>query len=173
MTPRDNIPSFSLIEKVIYFFPVQLLFIHLKKNVLLLGFWLVLFALITKSLSLKYGVPYLFLYPEYLGEVGFLSHCIVGLTAGAFIMAFNISSYSVNGFRFPFLATLNRPFIKYCQNNFIIPVAFSITYIFSAATFQFVNEEEGIWQIIINLSGFVSGNLLFIITHCHLFQSYQ
>jgi hypothetical protein len=163
MTPKNNIPNFSIWEKAIYFFPVQLLFVHLKKNVLLLGFWVILFAIITKSFGLKYGVPYLFLYPEYLGQVGFLSHCIVGLSAGAFIMAFNISSYTVNGFRFPFLATLNRPFIKYCQNNFIIPISFSVAYLFTAASFQMIHEEETLSQVIQNMSGFLAGNVLFIL----------
>jgi len=163
MASKRDIPVFKLWEKIIYFFPVQLLFVHLKKNLLLLIFWLLLFAIITKSISLKYGVPYLFLYPEYLGEVSFISHTLVGLASGAFIMAFNISSYAVNGFRFPFLATLNRPFIKYCQNNTIIPLAFSLLYLISAATFQLEYEGESWGNIILNGIGFAFGNALFIL----------
>ena len=132
---KDPKPSFKLWEKIIYFFPVQLLFVHFKKNLVLLFYWIILFAIITKTISLKYGVPYLFLYPEYLGKLNFTSHFIMGILAGAFIMAFNLSSYVVNGFRFPFLATLTRPFVKYCENNLIIPVAFSAIYILGIMSF--------------------------------------
>ena len=41
-----------------------------EKNHLLLLFWLVLWAYITQSMGNKYGIPYLFLYPEYFGTVG-------------------------------------------------------------------------------------------------------
>lgn len=162
MVAKEGKPEFRIWEKIIFFFPVQLLFVHVKKNLLLLAFWLLLFAIVTKTISLKYGIPYLFLYPEYLGEVDFLSHLLVGLMTGAFIMAFNISSYVVNGFRFPFLATLNRPFIKYCQNNFIIPLAYCLVYIYGLAAFQFQFEGVSVFQIVINILGFVTGNVLFI-----------
>ena len=149
-------------ERIIYFFPAQLLFVHLKKNLVLLLYWLVLFGIITKAILLKYGVPYLFLYPEYLGKVNFLSHFMVGLCLGAFIMAFNLSSYVVNGFRFPFLATLNRPFIKFCQNNIILPAAFSIAYIVSIVRFQSEFERLTTGDIFMNIIGFLIGNLVFI-----------
>ncbi|GAB5539278.1 MAG: hypothetical protein Salg2KO_13810 [Salibacteraceae bacterium] len=163
MTPSSNITTYKLWERIIYFFPVQLLFVHLKKNLLLLLFWLLLFALVTGSVSLKYGVPYLFLFPEYLGSVGFLSHLIVGLTAGAFIMSFNISSYVVNGFRFPFLATLNRPFLKYCQNNVVLPLAFSVTYMVFLFKFQLNNEQLEFSEAFVNASAYILGNALFVL----------
>lgn len=159
---RDKQEPFKLWEKIVFFFPVQLLFVHLKKNILLLVFWLVLFGFVTKMVSLKYGIPYLFLFPEYLGEVNFLAHFIVGLVTGAFIMAFNISSYVVNGFRFPFLATLNRPFIKYSQNNVILPLAYSIVYCYCLIHFQYHFEDLGVVDIAFNLFGFITGNLAFI-----------
>ncbi len=159
---RNKQQQFKLWEKIVFFFPVQLLFVHLKKNLLLLTFWLLLFGFVTKAISLKYGTPYLFLFPEYLGEVNFLSHFVVGIVTGGFIMAFNISSYVVNGFRFPFLATLNRPFIKYCQNNFILPLAYSLVYSYCLIRFQYKSEGLAPMHIIWNLLGFLSGNLAFI-----------
>jgi len=39
---------------------------HLKKNLLLLSFWILLFAIVTGTISIKYGIPYSFLDPEYL-----------------------------------------------------------------------------------------------------------
>lgn len=162
MVASENVRQYKLWEKIVFFFPVQLLFVHLKKNLILLTFWLLLFGFITKMLSLKYGIPYLFLFPEYLGKVNFLSHLMVGLFSGGFIMAFNISSYVVNGFRFPFLATLNRPFIKYCQNNFLIPLIYSLVFSYCLIRFQYKFENLEPLQILFNLIGFLSGNLIFI-----------
>ena len=44
-------------RRVVYFFPIQLLLLHLKKNHLLLFAWVLLFAYFTESLGVKYGVP--------------------------------------------------------------------------------------------------------------------
>src|ERR1035437_10985997 len=118
------------IRRIIFFFPLQLLFLHIKKNLLLLSIWGLLFGFITQSLAPRYGVPYLFLNPEYLDEVTPLSYFIIGFACGGFVMAFNISSYTLNSFRFPFLATLANPFTKYCFNNFIIPVLFLLVMVF-------------------------------------------
>jgi hypothetical protein len=111
-------------KRIAYFFPIQLILVHLKKNQVLLLFWLLLFGFITKNVASNYGAHYLFLNPEYLNKVGFLSYFIVGFSCGGFIMAFNISSFIINGFRFPFVATLSNSFLKYCLNNFIIPITF-------------------------------------------------
>ena len=49
-----------------YFFPFQLLLLHLKKNHFLLAIWLLLFAIVAGDLGHRMGIPQLFLVPEYL-----------------------------------------------------------------------------------------------------------
>ncbi|MGI8892505.1 MAG: patatin-like phospholipase family protein, partial [Bacteroidia bacterium] len=149
-------------ERFYYFFPLQLFLLQLKRNYLLLFCWLLLFLFITQNFATKYGAHYLFLYPEYLGNVDFLSHLIIGFACGGFIMAFNISTYIINGYKFPFLATLSKPFLKYCINNFLIPGTFVLSYLFLLIKFQLFNEIEPISQVIMNISGFITGNLIFI-----------
>jgi len=144
-------------NRILFFFPFQLLWVQLKKNHMMLFFWLMLFGFVTKNIGLKYGIPYLFLYPEYLEHVGFTSHLILGLGVGGFIMAFNIASYINNGFLFTFIATLARPFIKFSINNFIIPIAFIITHIIALIDFQINNEYEPISQILLNIAGRIVG----------------
>src|SRR6185436_20385349 len=116
-------------KRFFYSFPIQLFIVLLKKNHLLLLYWIIMFGWITGSISNTFGIPYLFLDPEYMGYVGFSSFFIMGFASGCFIMVFNISSYIVNGFRFPFIATLARPFLKFSLNNFIIPVLFVVVYL--------------------------------------------
>lgn len=151
----------SLFLKMVYFFPLQLLFVHLKKNQQLLLFWLFLFLAIFQQIGTKYGLPLLFLEPEYLGKLSFKSYFIVGFSLGGFVMAYNISSYIMNGFRFPFLATLSKPFFKYCINNSILPLAFIISYL--VCTFRFLDQFESFTtlEIIYRLLGFLLGYIIF------------
>ena len=144
-------------RRVAYFFPIQLLLLHLKKNHLLLFAWVLLFAYITESLGVKYGVPYLFLFPEYFGHVGFLSHALTGFALGGFITAFNLYSYAMHGYRFPFIATIARPFLKFNVNNALIPALFVLTYLWCAARFQYEQELVPMPGIALNLSGFLFG----------------
>lgn len=138
---------------------------------MLLFFWLILFGFVTQNISVKYGIPYLFLNPEYMGNVGFISHLVLGLACGGFIMAFNISSYIINGFRFPFIATLSRPFLKYCINNFIIPIAFLGVYIYHMISFQLYKELEPTVEVLANVAGFLAGNFIFIALSFLYFRS--
>lgn len=124
------------IRSLYYSFIVQLLLLHLKRHPLLLSFWLILFLSVTGALGRVFGIPYLFLDPEYLGKVSFLSFFIVGLCLGGFIMTFHIVSYMLNSYRFPFLATLHYPFYTYLINNSLIPAAFVFTYLISVYRFQ-------------------------------------
>ena len=80
------------VSRLYFSFPVQLVVLLFKKNQILLLYWLVLFGWVTNSMSRTFGIPFLFLDPEYLGNVGLLSFFVTGISAGGFIMAFNISS---------------------------------------------------------------------------------
>src|SRR4051812_43338420 len=99
------------IKRFFYSFPIQLVIVLMKANQILLLYWVILFGWIAGGLGKGYGFPFLFLDPEYMGNVGFRSFFLMGFTSGCFIMVFNISSYIINGSRFPFIATLARPFM--------------------------------------------------------------
>lgn len=130
---------------------------------MLLIFWVMLFGFATRTMSLKFGVPYLLLYPEYLGESGIWAFIILGFALGGFIMAFNIYTYILHAFRFPFLATLSRPFARFSVNNFIIPFAFTLVYAYNSAVFQHQSELLGFGEIAVNLLSFFLGQSLFIL----------
>lgn len=149
-------------RRVVYFFPFQLLVLHLKKNHFLLLVWLILFGYVTENLGVKYGIPYLFLYPEYYGSVGPLSYMITGFALGGFITAFNLYSYAMHGHRFPFIATIARPFLKFNMNNAVIPVVFILTFLFCSARFQYTKELVPPARIVLHLSGFLAGVLAFL-----------
>ena len=151
-------------HKLLYSFPIQLVINHLKKNQVLLAVWLLLFSIISGQFGKTLGIPYLFLDPEYLNEVGFLSFFLIGLTLGGFIMAFHISSYILDGHRFAFLGTVTRPFLRFAFNNSIIPLGFLLYYFYAIIQFQLENEFITTGLLIYKLAGLLIGCTLVIIS---------
>ncbi len=136
----------KIIHSIIYSFPFQLVLNHFKKNQLLLLCWVLLFSVINGGFAKGLGIPYLFLSPEYLNEVSFNSYFIVGLTLGGLIVAFNIASYILDGYKFRFIGVISKPFSKFSLNNAIIPIAFLINYIIQIINYQMVYEFMEFWQ---------------------------
>lgn len=164
--------SHPKIRRTIFFFPFQLLFLHFKKNILLLAIWGLLFGFVTQTLAPAYGVPFLFLNPEYLGSVSPLSYFITGFACGGFIMAFHIASYILNSFRFPFLATLSHPFPKYCLNNFIIPTLFLVVYLYNIISFLGNELIYSSFEIALMVIALLAGIALFsAITFLYFFRT--
>jgi energy-coupling factor transporter transmembrane protein EcfT len=137
-------------------FPVQLLLLHLRTNYLLLIMWGLLLAMMSGYLGAALGLQYLFLDPEYLGETGYYSFVIVGAAFGFFTMSWNLSTYLLLGGYFNFLASLSRPFFKFCINNAILPLAVFLTYLglllnFHPETTFARTQVQGISGLIVGL----------------------
>lgn len=144
----------TLLKSVYYFFPVQLLILHLKKYQVLLLFWWVLFSAIGGSFLKTFGASGLILAPEYLGEVNFVGTLIVGLALGVFIMSWNITTFILHSRRFNFLATTTQPFLKYCINNSFIPIVFLTIYCLRLYRFNDYVELKPsleIWYMIVGV----------------------
>ena len=133
----------------------------LKENLVFIFIWMLFVGFVSGVTASKYGVPYLFLYPEYLNQVSFKAYCILGFSCGGFIMAFNVSSYIINSFRFPFLATLERPFFTFVINNCIIPIAFLCTYIGMVIHFR-TYDNTPFGTIAWHMTGFLLGVGMFL-----------
>ncbi len=155
---------------IIYFFPFQLLMLHLQRNQVLLLIWIVVFGFVSNRVGVGLGISYLFIVPEYLGQVSTYSYALVGFALGGFMTAFNVSSYVINSHRFTFLATLKRPFIKYCSNNFIIPSTVLIVYLFNIYHHLRYYELMQPWPILLNMVAFLGGTLAFILLSALYFQ---
>ncbi len=157
-TPKSE---HSFWAKFRYSFPVQLVLINIQKNQVVLLVWVFLFAILLDKIAGKYGVNYLFLAPEYQGEQSFLSYGIVGFSLGGFILAYNLYSYIMHGYRFPFLATVNRPLVKFSVNNFVIPFAFIGVYVYQSVIFQSQFELLSNTRIFVHILGLFTGILIF------------
>ncbi len=118
------------LRRFIYSFPVQLFAMHFRSDLILVGTWIFILLIILGKLGARYGLPYLFLAPEYLGHEGSLSFLLIGLGFGAFAVSWNLTVYLLSAYRFPFLATLHRPFAKFSINNFLLPTLFVLMYLY-------------------------------------------
>ncbi|MFD2202753.1 patatin-like phospholipase family protein [Shivajiella indica] len=153
-------------NKILFSFPIQLLFLNLKKNLLLVSLWGLLVLIIIQKFGTVLGIPYLFLDPEYMNKISWQSFFLVGVALAIFTMAFHMTTYILDGPKFIFLAVVPRPFINFCLNNSIIPLAFYILYIYTFFHFQLDNEHENNWVILEYFLGFTAGS---VITYALLF----
>ena len=146
-----------MLHNILYAFPVQLLINHLKRNKVLLFFWLILLSAITGNFGGFLGLRHLLLAPEYLGQSGFLSFSIMGIAMGGFTMVFHSTTCIIDIHRFPFVGALSKPFAKFCLNNSIIPLACLTTYIVSIIRFQQVEQQSTPMAIVVKVLGLLTG----------------
>lgn len=149
-------------RRIYFFFPVRLFVGHLKTNHLILLSWLIPFLIILNLFGIRFGVPSLFLAPEYMGKINGYAFLFLGLVTGSFIMAFHISSYVVMAHRYPFIATVSKPFYIYSLNNSFIPVVYLTIYLFESFHFQTVYEYISAGQALLNLVFLLLGVLIFV-----------
>lgn len=142
---------------VLFSFPFQLLVLHLRTNLLLIGVWVLLALIVTGKLGGGFGLRYLFLSPEYLGEVGFLSFFFVGVGYGGLVMSWNLTTYLLDAYRFSFLASLGRPFSKFVLNNLIVPVSFTVLYLYCQIRFGLLHELLPLGEVLWDSVGFLTG----------------
>ncbi len=150
-------------RNIIFSFPLQLITVLIKKHLLLIALWFSLFGYVGQMIGGHYGVPYLYLDPEYNGKVDFYSFFIIGIAIGGFIMAWHIMFYMLNSYRFHFLASLSRPFTTFCFNNSLIPSAFILYYSYQIIQFREARGELMYPEIFIKLLGLWGGILLMIL----------
>ncbi|WP_343851995.1 patatin-like phospholipase family protein [Algoriphagus jejuensis] len=153
-------------ERILYSFPVQLFLLHLRKNLALVLVWVVLLGVILEQFGVVLGIPFLFLDPEYLHQVSWLSFFLIGIGMAILTMAFHMTTYIMDGRQFKFLAIIPKPFIHFCINNSIIPLIFYLIYSVKFIVFQLDNDLPSNWEVVkfylgFSLGGVVSYSLIF------------
>ena len=119
--------------------------------------------MITNNLASTFGIPYLFLEPEYMGESGFYSMFLLGLGMGTFFTSYIISSYISDGYRLGFLALEYRPFLLFSLNTLLIPFVFLLTYVWCYLEFQIYSKGEINAESFVDLLGMVLGILMVVL----------
>ncbi|HVX50684.1 MAG TPA: patatin-like phospholipase family protein [Chitinophagaceae bacterium] len=147
---------------IFYSLPVQLLLLHLRRYQVLLIFWYILFATISGNFLETYGANSLYLAPEYLDKVNFLSTATVGFALAIFVMSWNITTFILHAKYIKFLATTAQPFLKYCINNALLPIILIITYVLYAVHYAIYQELMNTGRIIMLSLGSLLGFTLSI-----------
>lgn len=101
--------------------------------------------------------------PEYNGTVGFISFFSVGIGFGFFVMTWNIASYMLHSYRFPFLAATSSPFYHFCINNSLIPLVFIGVYLRAVWRYQMISEFKSMFTFIQYSQSFLLGMLAVIL----------
>lgn len=147
-------------ERIIYSFPFQLFLLHLRKNLALVLVWVILLGVILEQFGVVLGIPFLFLDPEYLHQVSWLSFFLIGVGLAILTMAFHMTTYIMDGRQFKFLALVPKPFIHYCINNSIIPLIFYLIYSVKFIVFQLDNDHPSDWEVLKFYLGFTMGSIV-------------
>jgi len=157
---RKKIPVFFQVWKSIFeFLPVQLIISQIKYQKILLVFWIILTLIVSQNLMKSLGAPYLFLEPEYLNQTDFFAFFIMGFALGGFTLAYHLTSYINDGYKFSFLSLENQPFFTFCVNNSGIPLLFWFSYIYFIVDFQLKNAGSNGIEISWMLFGLCSGGI--------------
>jgi hypothetical protein len=161
----------KMLRSIYYFLPVQLLFLHARKYQLLLAFWIILLLTVMGNFAANFGAATLFLAPEYMGEINFVSMFLMGCTMCVFIMMWHITTFISHSKRMPYMGATRHAFGIYCLNNSIIPVAFLIFYSLATVHFQWYDERASLKQIILLQLGFYLGLLsIGVISFAYFFR---
>ena len=130
---------------------------QLRSYQVMLMLWIIFMLLINGNFGEYLGLKYLFLDPEYMGVVSNFSFFLVGLSLGSFYIVWNLSVYILVSHRFPFLATLERPFSKFSLNNSFVPLVFFIFYITKLVLFQYNFEYKDWNAIVLDIASLMAG----------------
>jgi hypothetical protein len=150
------------LNDIFYSFPVQLFILHFRKFQVLLVFWYLLGSTINSGFMKNYGADALFFSPEYLGKVNMLSAAIVGVAMGVFMMSWNITTFILHSKRFKFLATTTQPFLKYCLNNAVLPLLFTVFYFIRLFPFDRQKELMSAGETFLVIAGILAGFALIL-----------
>ncbi|MBX2904554.1 MAG: hypothetical protein KF744_00860 [Taibaiella sp.] len=145
------------LRSVYYFLPVQLLLLHFRRYQLLLLFWAILVFTITGKFASHFGARYLFVAPEYLGTINYLSMFLLGSAVCVFIMMWHITTFIIHSRRIPYMWATRHAFPLYTINNSIIPLAFLIFYSIVQVRAQLYDEHETLMGVITQQLGFYLG----------------
>ncbi len=171
MNKRYWLPALKkLIINLYFFLPTRLLASQIRRYPFAVLLWIFLFAVVGQYALVSFGVPYLFLDPDYQGKISFISTFWVGLFLGAFTVAYHLTNYILDGSQFYFLATQRKPFLTFCLNNSLLPGLFWLYYMFSLYSFQAKQKEIFHHSPWILMLGLFLGGIAWIIMVSGYFQ---
>ena len=166
----DTLRKLIIFFRSLYdFYPIQILISYSRNYQLYLLIWLLPFLIASNHLGLEFGIPSLFLNPEHEGNSGMISYFFMGLATGGFIMAFHVSSYVTMIHRYPFIASVSRPFYVFSLNNSAIPFIYIALYLYQSIKNQSIQELVPSGHILLNCLSFISGILVFVYLSFGLF----
>lgn len=122
-------------------FGFRLFILHFREHLIVVSIWIILALIMRGSILGLFGIKYLLLLPEYLGESDPLAFGITGSAFGALLMTWHLVTYLIYARRFPFLAALGRPFTKFALNNSFLPLFFLLFYL--SQIWIFLKQEAG------------------------------
>ena len=151
------------LKNILFYFPTRLFIAHFKNNILLILTWFLILMLIYGNFGYSYGAYILFLNPEYLGVTSYFSFQLLGICFGIFFITWNIVSYLLLSYKYPFIASMKWPVAMFTFNNSLIPLLFIGFYVYKIICFQTIEMYASKEQLFWYLLGFSAGFALVLL----------
>ncbi len=154
-------PALRALSSLYFSLPVQLAVSQLTRHLIIVAFWGFLFLLVSGNFMGGYGGHHLLLEPEYggSGRVSFTAMLLMGAALGLFTLAYQMTCYILDGYRFFFIAQLKRPFRVFALNNFVLPTLFWGTYVGLFVRFQTMDAKVPASDVVQWVAGLILGGI--------------
>jgi len=153
-------PQFRRFFSLLYYsLPVQLLIELLRDTKVLVLFWLLLYLILTGVLLEAFGGAYVLLEPEFNDEVGPTSMFLMGVAVGVFSLAYQLTTYILNGHTFYFIVLEKYPFLRFSLNNMALPILFWVIYSIEFVALRHAGDSFSLGHTLLLLGCMIAGGL--------------
>jgi hypothetical protein len=145
-----------------YSLPVQLVVSQLRSHRSILLFWVLLILINHQAFLKGMGSTDLILEPDYMNQVSWLSMFFLGVSIGVLTLAYQMTMYILDGYKFYFLVLEKNTFFKFAYNNSLIPIIYWTDLLVQFYRFHSGNPQADHNTILMYMSALIAGG--FVVT---------
>lgn len=111
------------------FYPLQLPLFQVRRHLFLMLVWGGLWAIALGKIGVGLGVPAVFYDPRSGPYPTFWTTAAWGLAYGLFVIAYELTTFLLDGHHAPFILREKHPLLQYALNNSLIPITLWLYYL--------------------------------------------
>jgi len=134
-------------------YPLQLPLFQVRRHLFLMLVWGALWAIALGKIGIGLGVPAVFYDPRSGAYPTFWTTGAWGLAYGLFVIAYQLTTFLLDGHHAPFILREPYPLLQYALNNALLPLTFWLVYLHTYARLHAADPNFGS-QLVGHLLGF-------------------
>ncbi|GIV24771.1 MAG: hypothetical protein KatS3mg026_0463 [Bacteroidia bacterium] len=134
-------------------YPLQLPLFQVRRHLLLMLIWVLLWAIALGKVGVGLGVPAVFYDPRSGPYPTFWTTAAWGWAYGLFVIAYQLTTFLLDGHHAPFILREPHPLLQYALNNALLPLAFWLAYLHTYTRLHAADPNFA-YQLLGHLIGF-------------------